>query len=84
MTTSKGKTLVVIPGIYRSGFSEYETAFLMIYQGSNGHIEYIPYPVSDFECNKKVYSLRLGENYFSLDKIKFPLLSSSVITTTSN
>jgi len=78
MTTSKGKTLVVIPGIYRSGFSEYETAFLMIYQGSNGHIEYIPYPVSDFECNKKVYSLRLGENYFSLDKIKLNLNTEKI------
>ena len=78
MTTSKGETLVVIPGIYRSGFSEYETAFLMIYQGSNGHIEYIPYTVSDFECNKKCYSLRLGENYFSLDKIKLNLNTEKI------
>ena len=78
MTTSKGETLVIIPGIYRSGFSEYETAFLMIYQGSNGHIEYIPYPVSDFECNKKGYSLRLGENYFSLDKIKLNLNTEKI------
>ena len=46
MSTSNGETLVLIPGIYRSGVSKYETAFLMIYHGSNGHLEYIPYQVS--------------------------------------
>ena len=78
MSTSNGETLVLIPGIYRSGVSEYETAFLMIYQGSNRHLEYIPYHVNDFECNKKNYSLHLGENYFSLDKVKLNLNTEKI------
>ena len=68
MSTSNGETLVLIPGIYRSGASEYETAFLMIYQGSNRHLE----------CNKKNYSLHLGENYFSLDKVKLNLNTEKI------
>ena len=32
MSTSKGDTLVLIPGIYRSGVNSNETAFLMVYQ----------------------------------------------------
>ena len=78
MSTSKGDTLVLIPGIYRSGVNSNETAFLMVYQGSNGHFDYIPYPVSEFNCEDKDYSLFLGENYFSLNKIDLKVKTDKI------
>ena len=78
MSTSKGDTLVLIPGIYRSGVNSNETAFLMVYQGSNGHFDYIPYPASDFNCESRDYSLFLGENYFSLNKIDLKVKTDKI------
>ena len=78
MSTSNGDTLVLIPGIYRSGVNSNETAFLMVYQGSNGHFDYIPYPVSEFNCEDKDYSLFLGENYFSLNKIDLKVKTDKI------
>ena len=78
MSTSNGDTLVLIPGIYRSGVNSNETAFLMVYQGSNGHFDYIPYPASDFNCESRDYSLFLGENYFSLNKIDLKVKTDKI------
>ena len=69
MSTKNNQTVVVIPGIYRSGENSNETAFLMFYQGSNGQVDYVPYDVKDFNCNKNSYDLQLGNNFFSLNKV---------------
>jgi len=69
MSSKNGETFVVIPGIYRSGVNNNQTAFLMFYQGSNGRVDYIPYKVEDFQCNAKSYKLKLGKNYFSLERV---------------
>ena len=78
MSTSNGDTIVLIPGIYRSGVNSNETAFLMVYQGSNGHFDYIPYPARDFNCGSRDYSLFLGENYFSLNKIDLKVKTDKI------
>ena len=69
MSTKNNQTVVVIPGIFRSGENSNETAFLMFYQGSNGQVDYVPYDVKDFNCNKNSYDLQLGNNFFSLNKV---------------
>lgn len=69
MSCVNGESIVIIPGIYRSGVSDNETAFLMLYQGSNGQVDYIAYDVNEFECNPKSYELQLGNNFFSLNKL---------------
>ena len=53
MSCANGDTIVTIPGIYRSGIDDNETAFLMFYQGSSGQVDYIPYNVNDFQCDRK-------------------------------
>ena len=69
MSSKNGETFVAIPGIYRSGINNNQTAFLMFYQGSNGRVDYIPYKVEDFQCDAKSYKLKLGKNYFSLERV---------------
>lgn len=69
MSCANGDTIVTIPGIYRSGIDDNETAFLMFYQGSSGQVDYIPYNVNDFQCDRKSYALQLGKNFFSLNEI---------------
>ena len=46
MSSKNGQTFVVIPGIYKSGVNNNQTAFLMLYQGSNGKVDYIPFNVN--------------------------------------
>ena len=69
MSSKDERSIVVIPGIYQSGECSNKTAFLMLYQGSNGQVDYIPYDTKDFNCNQRSYELRLGENFFSLDNV---------------
>lgn len=69
MSSKDGNSFVIIPGIYRSGINNNQTAFIMFYQGSSGKVDYIPYNVSDFQCDGNSYKLRLGNSYFSLERI---------------
>ena len=69
MSSKNGETFVAIPGIYRSGINNNQTAFLMFYQGSSGKVDYIPYKVEDFQCDANSYQLKLGKNYFSLERV---------------
>ena len=69
MSSKNGQTFVVIPGIYKSGVNNNQTAFLMLYQGSNERVDYIPFNVNDFQCDTSSYELRLGNNLFSLDRV---------------
>ena len=69
MSSKNGQTFVVIPGIYKSGVNNNQTAFLMLYQGSNGKVDYIPFNANDFQCDTSSYELRLGNNLFSLDRV---------------
>ena len=69
MSSKKGETFVAIPGIYRSGINNNQTAFLMFYQGSSGKVDYIRYKVEDFQCDANSYQLKLGKNYFSLERV---------------
>ena len=79
MSTNDGQSIVVIPGIYRSGYSDFETAFLMIYNGEDAKVDYITYPTNEFICHKNKYELQLGENFFSLNKIKLNIETDSLI-----
>ena len=42
MSSKDGNSFVIIPGIYRSGINNNQTAFIMFYQGSSGRVDYIP------------------------------------------
>jgi len=73
LTTKGNKSLALIPGIYHSGLSNNKTAFIMIFDGSNGKVYFEKYDSSDFKCSKTEYKLHIGPNYFSLDEIKLDI-----------
>jgi hypothetical protein len=69
MVMNNGQSLVIIPGIYRSGYNNNQTAFIMIFDGSNGDVFYEKFEVKQFSCSTSNYSLHIGSNYFSLQKV---------------
>ncbi len=69
ISSKDDQTFVMIPGIYKSGVNNKQMAFLMFYQGSNCEVEYIPFDVDDFQCDTKSYKLKLGDNFFSSQRI---------------
>ena len=78
MSSASGESIVAIPGIYRSGITDKETAFLMLYEGSSEKVHYIPYSVDDFYCEPDKYALRLGNNYFSMDEVQLNITTESL------
>ena len=69
MSLENGKSLVLIPGMYRSAQINYETAFLMIYNGISNNFKYLKYSIDSFRCKKNSYHLELEDSFFSLEKI---------------
>ena len=69
MVMNNGQSLVIIPGIYRSGYNNNQTAFIMIFDGGNGDVFYEKFEVQQFSCSTSSYSLQIGPNYFSLQKV---------------
>ena len=69
MVMNNGQSLVIIPGIYRSGVNNNQTAFIMIFDGGNGDVFYEKFEVQQFSCSTSSYSLQIGPNYFSLQKV---------------
>ena len=69
MVMKEGQSLAIIPGIYRSGINNNQTAFVMIYDGGKGNVFYERFEVQKFRCSRSIYSLHSGSNYFSLKKI---------------
>ena len=69
MVMNGGQSLAIIPGIYRSGINNNQTAFVMIYDGDKGNVFYERFEVQKFRCSTSRYSLHIGSNYFSLKKI---------------
>ena len=73
LTTKSNKSLAIIPGIYKSGLTDYKTAFLMVFDGSNGNVYFKKYQTTEFDCSKSEYKLHLGPNYFSLNEIRLDI-----------
>jgi len=78
MSSASEESIVAIPGIYRSGITDKETAFLMLYEGTSGQVHYIPYSVDDFYCEPDKYALCLGKNYFSMDEVQLNITTESL------
>ncbi len=51
LTTKDNRSLVIIPDIYQSGQTNNKTAFVMIFDGSNGNVFLKKYETSEFQCN---------------------------------
>ena len=74
LTTKNNRSLAIIPGIYHSGESNNKTAFVMVFDGTNGKVFFKRYETSEFKCSKSKYALHLGANYFSMKEIKLDII----------
>ena len=78
LVTGDGQSLAIIPGIYRSGFNNNQTAFIMIFDGDKGNVFYEQFEVQQFSCSTSSYSLHIGSNYFSSEKIILDIESETL------
>lgn len=74
-----GQSIVLIPGIYKSGLIDYETAFIMIFNGQNGNVDYITFSPEEFICHPNKYELQLGANFFSLNEIILNINTDTIV-----
>ena len=77
--TSDDQSLVIIPGIYRSGEKNNQTAFIMIFDGISGDLFYEKFEVNEFNCSTSSYDLQIGSNYFSPKRMIIDIDSKDLI-----
>ena len=79
LVTSDDQSLVIIPGIYRSGEKNNQTAFIMIFDGISGDLFYEKFEVNEFNCSISSYDLQIGSNYFSPKRMIIDIDSKDLI-----
>jgi len=79
LVTSDDQSLVIIPGIYRSGEKNNQTAFIMIFDGISGDLFYEKFEVNEFNCSTSSYDLQIGSNYFSPKRMIIDIDSKDLI-----
>ncbi len=70
MVAEDGASVIsVIPGISLSEKGEKQHAFIQIINGKTAQTSYHTFPIEDFYFSKKEFAVRIGENYFSKEKL---------------
>ena len=78
MVSADGAAILsVIPGISLSQHGEQQHAFIQIIDGKTAETSYYTYPIEDFTFSKKEFAIRIGDNYFSQDKLILNLKDDS-------
>lgn len=72
--TNQEKTISFIPGI--SIHSEKKEAFVQIITKENSW--YIPYDISEFSYTHEPFAIRIGDNYFSNEKIELAICHAEI------
>ena len=78
MSLKNGKSIVLIPGMFRSSEVNNETAFIMIYNGISNEFKYLKIPIDNFKYKKNTYQLEIENNYFSLDRLKLNIANKDI------
>ena len=71
------RSIVIIPGMYRSGVVENEFSFIMVFDGSNGQVHFEKFPISEFSSKIDSYDTRIGKNHFFENGIDLNIQSSN-------
>ena len=70
MVSADGETILsVIPGIALSRDGNKQNAFIQIIDGKTTQTRYYTFPIEEFAFSRKEFSIRIGRNYFSTDRI---------------
>lgn len=65
-----GQSIIsVIPGISLSESGEEQHAFIQIIDGKTAETSYYSFPIEEFAFSKSEFAVRIGENYFSKQKL---------------
>ena len=71
------RSIVIIPGMYRSGEVENEFSFIMVFDGNSGEVHFERFSFDHFVSKTNVYDTEIGKNHFSKDKINLDIKSGS-------
>ncbi len=78
MVSEDGKSILsVIPGISLSRDGEEQHAFIQIINGKTAETSYYSFPIESFSFSKSEFAVKIGENYFSADKVVLRLKDST-------
>ena len=70
MVGQDGQSIIsVIPGIALSENGEDQHAFIQIINGKTATTSYHSFPIEDFAFSKSEFAVRIGENYFSKERL---------------
>ena len=70
MVAEDGSSILsVIPGISLSGDGSEQHAFIQIINGVTAQTSYYSFPIEEFSFSKKEFAVKIGDNYFSKDRI---------------
>ena len=71
------RSIVIIPGMYRSGEVENEFSFIMIFDGNSGEVHFERFSYDHFVSKTNAYDTEIGKNHFSKNKINLDIKSGS-------
>ena len=69
------RSIVIIPGMYRSGEVENEFSFIMIFDGNSGEVHFERFSYDHFVSKTNAYDTKIGKNHFSKNKINLNIKS---------
>ncbi|MBN2777689.1 MAG: hypothetical protein JXR36_08605 [Bacteroidales bacterium] len=70
MVAEDGSSILsVIPGISLSSDGKEQHAFIQVINGLTAETYYYSYPIEEFSFSKKEFAVKIGDNFFSEDKI---------------
>jgi len=64
------RAFAFIPGLFLGKKSEESHSFIQLLHGADSFYKYKRFPADDFNSSENKFSIQLGENHFSLDRIK--------------
>ena len=71
------RSIVIIPGMYRSGEVENEFSFIMVFDGNSGEVHFERFSFDHFVSKTNAYNTEIGKNHFSKNKINLDIKSGS-------
>jgi tocopherol cyclase len=78
MVSSDGASILsVIPGISLSENGKEQHAFIQLIDGKTAETSYFSFPIEEFHFSQKEFAIRIGQNYFSENKIILNLHADS-------
>ena len=78
MVSEDGSSILsIIPGIALSQSGKEQHAFIQIIDGKTANTNYFSFPIEEFAFSKEGFAVKIGQNYFSEDKIILNLHTDS-------